>query len=179
MLASLNGDAAAYRKLLDELSVYLRAYYRRRLTDGGADADDLMQETLMAVHSRRASYDPTQPFTAWAYAMARYKFVDHLRKSRVRAAVSLDVCEDNLFAANEQEQAEAARDVERMLSSLPARQREAIRLTRVEGLSIEEAASRTGQSATATKVGIHRGLKRLRMLWQGTPAGRSDSDANE
>lgn len=178
MLASLAGDAAAYRELLGELTIYLRAYYRRRLVGDGADTEDLTQETLIAVHSRRASYEPSEPLTAWVYAMARYKLVDHLRRARVRATVPLDACEDDLFAVDEQEQAEASRDVEQLLSGLPARQREAIRLTHVEGLSMDEAAGRMGQSAGATKVGVHRGLKRLRALWQrdrevpGEPHGR-------
>ena len=112
-----------------------------------------MQETLMAIHSRRASYDPAQPLTAWVYAMARYKLIDHLRRGRVRAAVPLDAYEDELIAADEQEQVEAARDLEQLLSELPQRQREAIRLTRLEGLSIDEAATRTGQSAAAHQSG--------------------------
>ena len=163
MTASLDGDATAYRDLLRELAAYLRAYYRRRLHDGGADVEDLVQETLIAVHKRRASYDRSQPFTPWAYAMARYKLVDHLRKTRMRAAVPLDDRED-LFANDGQLSAEAARDVEQLLANLPPRQREAIRLTKLEGLSISEAARHTGQSAVATKVGVHRGLKRLRKL---------------
>lgn len=161
MLASLDGDGAAYSDLLRELTKYLRAYCRRRLIDGGADAEDLVQETLMAVHTRRESYDRSKPFTAWVYAMARYKLIDYLRKTRVRAAVPIDELED-LFAANEQGQAEVSRDVEQLLSVLPPRQQEAIRLTKLEGLSIDEAAIRTGQSAAATKVGVHRGMKRLR-----------------
>lgn len=163
MLASLEGDGPAYRDLLRELTKFLRSYYRRRLIDGGADAEDLVQETLIAVHTRRASYDRSQPFTAWAYAMARYKLVDHLRKARVRAAVPIDGRED-LFAQDDQAQTEASRDVEQLLSVLPPRQQEAIRLTKLEGLSVDEAASRTGQSAAATKVGVHRGMKKLRAL---------------
>jgi RNA polymerase sigma-70 factor (ECF subfamily) len=172
MLASLDGDAAAYRDLLRELALHLRAYYRRRLPDGAADAEDLVQETLIAVNARRASYDRTQPFTPWAYAMARYKLVDHFRKTKVRAAEPIDDRED-LFATDEHEQAAASHDVERLLAPLPQRQRDAIRLTHIEGLSIDEAAQRTGQSATATKVGIHRGLKRLRALWG---IGERDAD---
>jgi len=173
MVASLDGDAAAYRDLLRELTGYLRAYYRRRLAYGAADAEDLIQETLIAIHSRRSSYDRSQPFTAWAYAMARYKLIDYLRKRRVRAAVPIDESED-LFAADETEHAAASQDLEQLLADLPASQREAIRLTKIEGLSIDEAARRIGQSASATKVGIHRGLKRLRHLWS-----RGDSDAND
>lgn len=161
MLASLDGDTKAYRELLQELSVYLRAYYRRRLPAGGFDAEDLVQETLIAVDARRASYDVTQPFTPWVFAIARYRLVDHLRRARVRAATSLDGLED-LFGTEDHEHVATEMDVERMLSMLPAKQRDAIRMTRLEGRSIDEAARLTGQSQSAIKVGIHRGLKRLR-----------------
>jgi RNA polymerase sigma-70 factor, ECF subfamily len=161
MLASLGGDAQAYRKLLQELSVYLRAYYRRRLPKDGADAEDLVQETLIAVDRRRVSYDATQPFTPWVFAIARYRLVDHLRRSSLRMASSLDGLEE-LFGPDNEEQAATELDVARMLAVLPDRQREAIRMTRLEGRSIEETAQLTGQSESAIKVGVHRGLKRLR-----------------
>jgi len=161
MLASLDGDAKAYRELLQELSVYLRAFYRRRLPAGGLDAEDLVQETLIAVNARRASYDVKQLFTPWVFAIARYRLVDHLRRARVRVAASLDDLED-LFGTEDHEQVAAQMDVERMLSMLPEKQRDAIRMTRIEGRSIDEAARLTGQSQSAIKVGVHRGLKRLR-----------------
>lgn len=171
MLASLEGDARAYRELLQSVSGRLRAYYRKRLGADFPDLEDLVQETLIAIHERRSSFDRSQPFSAWAYAMARYKLIDHLRRARVRTAIPVDDC-DELFAADETEQAAASKDVERLLSALPEAVGEAIRLTRLEGLSIEEAAARTGKSATATKVAIHRALMRL-SLKHGT---QSDAD---
>ena len=120
-----------------------------------------MQETLIAVNARRASYDVRQPVTPWVFAIARYRLVDHLRRARVRATISLDGLED-LFGTEEHEQVATEMDVERMLSLLPKKQRDAIRMTRIEGRSIDEAAQLTGQSQSAIKVGIHRGLKRLR-----------------
>lgn len=172
MLLSLGGDAAAYRILLSELSARLRSYYRRRLGDGSSDAEDLVQETLIAMHERRISFDRTQPVTAWVYAIARYKLVDHLRRRRVRAAVPVDECEE-LFAPDEVEQTSASHDVQRLLSGLPAATSEAIRLTKLEGHSVEEAAERTGKSATATKVSIHRGLLKLTQRLTG---GKTDAD---
>jgi RNA polymerase sigma factor (sigma-70 family) len=171
MLLSLGGDAVAYRTLLSELSRHLRIYYRKRLGNDSSDAEDLVQETLMALHTRRASFDRNQPFTAWAYAMARYKLVDHLRRKSVRMAVSVEDCEA-LFAPDVVDQAAAARDVDRLLSGLPPSVHEAIRLTRIEGYSVEEAAERTGKSVTATKVSIHRGLLRL----AGKLGGGNDAD---
>jgi RNA polymerase sigma-70 factor (ECF subfamily) len=86
-----------------KLSVRLRAYYRNRLGAGCSDAEDLVQETLIAIHARRATFDRARLFTPWAYAMARSKLVDYLRRSRVRAAVSMDDCEE-FFAMDETEQ---------------------------------------------------------------------------
>jgi RNA polymerase sigma-70 factor (ECF subfamily) len=162
MLLGLDGDARAYRELLQVLAARLRRYYRRRLGADYSDAEDLVQETLMAIHARRSSYDRSQPFTAWAYAMARYKLIDHLRKLRIRASISVEDC-DELFAVDETEQASASRDVERLLSRLPRPVSDSIRMTRIEGLSASEAAQRTGRSASAIKVSIHRGLMRLAM----------------
>ncbi len=163
MLLSLGGDGTAYGELLLELSVRLRGYYRRRLGEDCSDAEDLVQETLMAIHSRRATFDRKKLFTPWAYAMARYKLVDYLRRSRVRASVSMDDCEE-LFATDETEQAAASRDLDRLLSRLPQATSDAIRLTRIEGHSIDDAAERAGKSSAATKVSIHRGLLRLSKL---------------
>lgn len=171
MLLSLSGDAAAYRALLSALSERLRTYYRKRLGADFSEAEDLVQETLIAIHTRRASFDHSQPFTVWAYAMARYKLIDYLRRTRRRVSVSVDDC-DELFAPDGIEQAAASRDVDQLLSELPGPVGEAIRLTRIEGHSVEEAAQRTGKSATAVKVSIHRGLMRL----SKKRSGHSDAD---
>src|SRR5258708_7530169 len=80
MLASLAGDAAAYRIFLDELTTHLRSYLRRRLGGLPDEVEDLLQELLLAVHSKRLTYDPKQPLTAWVQAIARYKLVDLLRR---------------------------------------------------------------------------------------------------
>ena len=70
------GDATAWRQLLGELSIRLAQYFSRRLSSEHIqDLEDLVQETLLAIHNRRVTYDPAQPFTAWAYAMARYKLI--------------------------------------------------------------------------------------------------------
>src|SRR5882757_647740 len=83
MREGLAGNAASYRTLLRELGTHLRRYFLRRLgQDHVADAEDLVQETLMAVHSRRETYEPERPFTAWAHAIARYKLIDHIRRRR-------------------------------------------------------------------------------------------------
>ena len=159
MMAAQRGDNAAYRALLNALGGHLRAYYRRRV--GPSDAEDLVQETLIAMHSRRATYDPSQPFTAWVYGIARYKLIDEYRRSKRRASVPLDGIPE-LFASDEAEAASAKRDVEKLLATLPKARADLVRSAKIEGLSTEEVAARTGMSESAVKVGVHRAIKTLR-----------------
>jgi RNA polymerase sigma-70 factor (ECF subfamily) len=163
MLAGLAGEAEPYRRLLDELSGRLRAYYARRAPPG-IDAEDLVQETLIAVHTRRATYDAAQPFTAWAFAIARYKLIDALRRGRLHLRAPSEEA-DALFlppgAPGSADAAMAARDLDRVMADLAPRTRELIRETRLEGLSVREAAEKHGMTETAAKVAIHRALKAL------------------
>src|SRR5229473_445768 len=89
MLASLNGDAASHRALLDRLSRRLRAYYKGKLEGvgrGASEAEDLVQEAVLAIHIKRHTYDPAEPMTAWVHAIARYKLIDFLRRTRASRA---------------------------------------------------------------------------------------------
>jgi RNA polymerase sigma-70 factor, ECF subfamily len=158
MVAGLAGDKAAYRVLLTALGAVLRRYYSRRV--GRDDAEDLVQDALIAIHTRRATYDASQPFTPWLYAIARYKLLDHLRRRRVRAAIPLDDA-GVLFAEDESEAALARRDLDVLLAGLPEPTRTLVRQVKIEGLSMREAADRAGRSEIAVRVGIHRGLKTL------------------
>src|SRR5882762_7992681 len=86
MLAGLNGDAASHKELLERLSSQLRTYFKGQLgrfNRSPVEAEDLVQEALIAIHTRRHTYDPSQLFTPWAYAIARYKFVDYLRRTKI------------------------------------------------------------------------------------------------
>ena len=85
MMAGLDGDAAAHKALLERLSSQLRAYFKAQLgrfNRGPVEAEDLVQEALIAIHTRRHTYDPSQLFTPWVYGIARYKFVDYLRRTK-------------------------------------------------------------------------------------------------
>ena len=160
MMQGLNGDAASHSKLLSELSVLLRGYYSRRFGGDPSDAEDLVQETLIAVHTRRESYDPGKPFTSWAFSMARYKMIDEFRRRGLRPTSPIEEVED-LFADDTFEAASAAIDLQQLMSGLPPQQREAIRHVKIEGLSVEDAAARSGLSPSNVKISIHRGLKKL------------------
>ena len=80
LVRGLAGDAGAYHAFLKDLSGYLRAFLRKRLARLPEDVEDLVQETLIAVHNQRHTYDPSQPLTAWVQAIAKYKWVDLLRR---------------------------------------------------------------------------------------------------
>ncbi len=159
MLEGLNGDAQAHARLLKLLSERLRAYFGRRLSANPDDVEDLVQETLLAVHLRRATYDRAQPFTAWAHAIARYKLIDHWRRRKIRATAPLDDVAD--FLASAPVDADAGLDLTRVLSTLPARQRALVEDVKITGMSLSEAGLRGGLSEGAAKVALHRALKTL------------------
>lgn len=162
MVRGLAGDNAAYRVFLKELSAHLRAFLRRRLSSLPDDVEDLVQETLLAIHNQRHTYESGQPLTAWVHAIARYKLVDLLRRRAGREALHAPL-EDELavFAASDSDAADAQRDVAKLLARLPDRQRLPIQYMKLEGLSVIETARATGMSESAVKVGVHRGLKAL------------------
>jgi RNA polymerase sigma-70 factor (ECF subfamily) len=162
------GDELAYRQALETMAVRLRAYLRRRLQGLPDEVEDLVQETLLALHLQRGTYDPTLPVSAWMLAIARHKLVDLWRRRGRREALheTLDDVDESLLVAAVDE-GESQRDLGRLLDELPAAQRTAILLTKVEGLSVAEASARTGASPSAIKVQVHRGLKRLAALVRG------------
>src|SRR5882672_5421479 len=124
MIAGLAGNAAAHRRLLDRLSGRLRAYYKSRLARIGrsaTDAEDLVQEVLLAIHTRRHTYDPAELLTPWVHAIARYKLIDHLRRTRTSMSnVPIDDAAD-LVAQKDQGSAESNHDLGRLLGQLPER----------------------------------------------------------
>src|SRR6266581_3411150 len=149
MRASLAGDAHAYRTLLNHLSANLRAYYKSRLARIGrsaTEAEDLVQEALLAIHIQRHTYDPAEPLTPWVHAIARYKLIDHLRRTRASLA-DLPIDEaGEIMAQDDHVGAESAYDLHRLLSRLPHKMRRAIQCVKLDGLSVAEAAGQCGMS---------------------------------
>lgn len=165
MISGLDGCAADHAALLRLLVPILRGFYRRRANGAQDDIEDLVQETLIAVHSRRATYDRDRPFGAWLFAVARYKMIDHFR--RVRRLQPIDGLEDVLVADGFEDASSARLDIEDMLETLPPKQARMIRATRIEGLSVAEAAAAAGIGESDVKVSVHRGLKSLMARFQG------------
>jgi RNA polymerase sigma factor (sigma-70 family) len=173
MARAQEGDREAYRRLLEEITPYLRSLAARLIQNRG-DIEDAVQDALLSVHAVRHTYDPMRPFGPWLVAIARRRFVDGLRR-RGRAAsreTPLEA-EHETFAAPEtnfQEAASDGRAVREALEGLPRGQREAIRMLKLEEMSLKEAAAASGMSVAALKVATHRGLKSLRKVFgmQGT-----------
>jgi RNA polymerase sigma factor (sigma-70 family) len=167
MLASQDGDAAAHRMLLERLSRHLRAYYKGKLAKlgrGVTDAEDLVQEAVLAIHIQRHTYDPEEPLTPWVHAIARYKLIDFLRRNRASVA-NVPIDEANEVTANDDHlSTESSFDLRRLLKHLPKKMQCSIEAVKLEGLSVAEAARRCGISESGVKVNIHRGLKALAAL---------------
>lgn len=160
---SLEGDESAYREFLTELSAKLRSHVGYRLSRLGRDvseAEDIVQEVLLAVHGKRHAYDRTVPVMAWVHAVARYKMIDFLRSGgNSFRALALDDFEN--LAATEASHVDTGLTIRALLTSLPERMRRSIELTKIGGLSAREAAAVSGMSEAAVKVNVHRGLKTM------------------
>ena len=164
------GDEVAYRQALTLVADRLRGYFARRLVGFSHDMEDLVQETLLALHLQRGTYDPNVPVTAWLHGIARHKLVDLWRRRgrSERLFESFDDLPEALHPVTHDEVA-TQHDLASLLEALPAAQRQAILDTKLEGLSVSDAARREGVSESAVKINVHRGLKRLAKIIRGTP----------
>lgn len=153
------GDATAYRTVLTACQRWLERYFSGRIV--ATQVDDLVQDTLASLHAKRASYDSARPFLPWLAAIARYRWVDQLRRTY---RVKEDELHDEMVGDSEEESIAARISIDRLLGFLPERQAHVIRLVKIDGHSVAEAALRSGQSEPLVKVNIHRGLRKLATL---------------
>lgn len=166
MAAAQAGEPAPYRRLLGELRPWLLRYFSRRLPPSAVE--DAVQETLIAIHAKRHTWDPERPFGPWLAGIARYKWIDRLRSAGRHAA---DELPETLSTPDHESAVTSAAALHGLMATLKPAQAEVIRLVKLHGLSIEEAAGRTGQSVALVKVNIHRGLGRLARLVAGGGGG--------
>jgi RNA polymerase sigma-70 factor, ECF subfamily len=172
MKASIAGDEGAYRRLLEEISRSVRAmgrsaFARARL--GDADVEDAVQETLLAIHLKRHTWDPRQKLAPWVYAIARHKIVDAMRRRGTRRFEPLENFQDFL-AAPAPEDPHALSDAEKLVDGLGPRQRDIVRSISLEGQSIAATAARLSMSEVAVRVALHRALKSLGAAWRRSMA---------
>lgn len=167
-LRGLAGDSQAYKVFLNRMTAHLRAYVKRRLSVYPDEVEDVVQEALLAIHNQRHTYAEERPVTAWVQAIARYKLIDFLRRQSTHDGLHEPFDEtSDLFLATDSNARETQRDLDQLLETLPDKQRLPIMYVKVEGLSVAEAALRTGLSMSAVKIGIHRGLKALALKIRG------------
>jgi RNA polymerase sigma-70 factor (ECF subfamily) len=167
MVAAQAGDAASYEKLLHELLPQLRRFVGRRVFDA-AVLEDVVQNVFLSLHRARHTYRPERPFAPWLYAIARNAVTDQIRAGGRRRSRELSLEEEGVaepaVAPAPVEDDALSPELGRALASLPPRQREAVTLIHLEGLTVAEAADRAGVSKSALKVRAHRGYRALRAL---------------
>jgi RNA polymerase sigma factor (sigma-70 family) len=170
MAAAQAGDGAAYERLLREILPFVRSVLRQQRVRPD-QVEDVVQDTLLTIHRVRHTYDPGRPFVGWLAAIAQRRAIDARRRS-TRISTWEHVIPDQLEtfpdpAANSQSELEDRRKwLHRALGDLPRKQRKAVELVKIRGLSVAEAAVASGQSAGAIKVNVHRALKALRVLFR-------------
>lgn len=164
MRAGLAGDRAAYQALLVELAPVLRVAARRGCQKFGlmpADAEDVVQETLLAIHLKRQTWQQDVPIGPWIRAIARNKLVDALRR-RGRRGREIDIDDlSDVLAAPAEDDRSVVSDVVRHLHSLAPGQRNVVQAVAVDGVSIRDTAQRLMMTEGAVRVALHRGLAAL------------------
>lgn len=170
MARAQDGDAASYRRLLVEIAPYVRSLVARRMRDP-RDVEDTVQDVLLTVHSIRHVYDPARPFTPWLVTIAHRRSVDRLRRrGRARAMDAALKAEYETFGepqANINESRSEDRALHQAVERLPMGQRQAVKLLKLQEMSLKQAAAASGMSIPALKVAVHRAMKNLRKMLGG------------
>ena len=155
------GNKEAYSQMLDKLYRLLLAYLNHRISNHVL-REDLVQEIILAVHKARHTYDPKQPFLPWLLAIARYKMIDTLRKTKRQHTDNLD--ENQALSTafvdpeNQVDTIHNRMELEDYLKIIPAHQQKVIRLVKLEGYSIKDTAKKLEMSVSNVKISVHRAL---------------------
>ncbi|MGO9427802.1 sigma-70 family RNA polymerase sigma factor [Rhodoblastus sp.] len=169
MRAAIGGDSTAYRRLLASLTPVLRTVTRRncaRIGLDGGEAEDIVQEVLLAIHLKRHTWDVDRPFGPWIMTIARNKLIDARRRRGNRLTLPIDDLADILTAEGSDDATDRG-DLDRLLGGLGERQRDLVRSLSVEGRSVQETAARLKMSEGAVRVALHRAIKALAALYRG------------
>lgn len=161
MRAANRGDARAYARLLREITPVLRGLVRARGAALGREGcEDVVQEILLTLHLKRASWREEAPLRPWLYAIARHKVIDAFRARGARVELPVEDFTEQLAAPDEADPFEA-QDMARMIDRLEPRAAAIVRAIGLEGASTAETGARLGMSEGAVRVALHRALKRL------------------
>lgn len=176
MRAERRGDAVAYQRFLAEVTTLLRRIVSKRLGRfglGTAETEDIVQEILIGLHTKRHTWDPQRPLMPWLHGIARYKFLDAARKLRREVRATADFTIDDLaevLAAPAEDADRAGLDLNRHIGQLPASQQGVVRALAVDGLSPQDAAQRLDLTEGSVRVLFHRALKFLWNAAEGVEA---------
>lgn len=163
MMSAQEGDRQAYEDLLTRVASLVHAFVRRRVGDAPW-CEDVVQETLVALHRARHTYDISRPFAPWMYAIVQNRLVDALRAQRRKLLREVHYLTSEPSSRAPQERDALRADVRRAVAGLPERQRQVIELLKFEDLSVRDVAARLGMSEANVKVTAHRGYRALRRL---------------
>ena len=173
MVRVQQGDAAAYRALLDDVAQRMRRLVRRRAPWlAPADVEDMVQDILLSLHQARATWDPARPFLPWIVAIARARLADNARRYARRAAIDLaasDLAETfcDIHTNTNAENVVNLMSVRRAMDGLTPTEKQAVELLRLREMSLAEAAEASGSTVAAMKVAIHRAMRKMRTtLWK-------------
>jgi RNA polymerase sigma-70 factor (ECF subfamily) len=170
MRAGLAGDGLAYARVLRELTPFLRGLARAGLSRAGrpvTEAEDIVQDVLIAIHTKRESWIPTQPLVPWVRAILKHKLIDALRRRGSAGHVDIDELAEAIPAPSNEPEI-ATRDVVKLAEGLPAGQKAVIRAMFVDGRDTRETASALSMSEGAVRVALHRGLAGLAKMLRGS-----------
>jgi RNA polymerase sigma-70 factor (ECF subfamily) len=159
MRAAIAGDERAYGEFLQRAACLVRGFARRKTVQGGIDPEDIVQETLLAIHIKRHTWRNDAPVMPWLYAIARYKLIDAFRRRGRRAEIEIGEIAETFVEPEAETISE--REIARALETLAPGQRSAVAAVSVNGRSISETAKSLGMSEAAVRVALHRGLTRI------------------
>ena len=172
MRAATSGDAAAYRQFLAAVTPHLRAMARHRCRALGAsegDAEDIVQEALLAIHLKRGTWDPSRPIGPWIAAIVHNKLIDSLRRRGRHVTVPIEDVIETLGAEDQGDGATSG-EIDGLLARLKVRQREIVKSISINGSSVRETADRLQMTEGAVRVALHRALKTLAALYRSQTA---------
>ena len=175
MLAAREGDEACYKRLLADVARHVRVWVRRSMRDLGqaeADLEDVVQETLLALHLKRHTWNAEEKFSPWLNAIVRHKVIDAARRRTGRRWVPIDDLVE-VLAAEETKSNLERYDILRMAEHLPKQQRAVLVAMFVDGQTAAETASRFDMTEGAVRVSLHRALRKLAKMF-----GNRNQDAN-
>ena len=159
---ALAGDEKAYRTFLEQVAKSMRLFLARvARTTVPEKIEDLVQEVLLAVHKKRDLYRQGMPVMPWIRAIAKHRMIDSIRAEKRRPEL-VELSEEIERAFASDEPIETSYDIDALLECLDERQKQILKLAKVEELPLQEIAERLGISHSLVKVTIHRSIKKIR-----------------